>query len=97
MGPGLSDFFGKLSQNSPKPVLILCILFILLKVVSYYDLSVLSMPVMRFRKKWMGWVGGWGELFPGLLYQVFKKNSIQVVDDCSGGIARCSKLLGRLV
>ena len=60
------------------------------------------MSVMHFRKKWMGWVGGWGELFPGLFnfiapYQVFKKNSIQVVDHCSGGIARCSKLLGRLV
>ena len=31
----------------------------LLKVVGYYDLSVLSMSVMGFKKKvWMGWVGG---------------------------------------
>ena len=31
----------------------------LLKVVSYYYLSVLSMSVMGFQKKvWMGWVGG---------------------------------------
>ena len=40
----------------------MCILFVytLLKVVSYYDLSVLSMSVMGFQKKvWMGdgWVG----------------------------------------
>ena len=30
----------------------------LLKVVSYYDLSVLSMSVMGFQKKVGGWVGG---------------------------------------
>ena len=57
---------GKSSQNSPKPVLIfwssMCILsvYTLLKVVGYYDLSVLSMSVMGFKKKvWMGsgWVG----------------------------------------
>ena len=43
----------------------MCILFVytLLKVVGYYDLSVLSMSVMGFKKKiWM--VGGWGELYP---------------------------------
>ena len=35
-----------------------CVVFLLLKVVSYYDLSVLSMSVMGFQKKvWMGWVG----------------------------------------
>ena len=66
---------GKSSKNSPKPVLIfwssLCVcvvylsmcslsVYILLKVVGYYDLSVLSMLVMGFQKKiWMdgGWVG----------------------------------------
>ena len=40
----------------------MCILFVysLLKVVSYYELSVLSMSVIGFHKKiWMG-VGGWG-------------------------------------
>ena len=33
----------------------------LLKVVSYYDLSVLSMSVMGFQKTSLdgGWVGGW--------------------------------------
>ena len=39
----------------------MCILFVytLLKVVSYYDLSVLSMLVMGFQKKF-GWgVGEW--------------------------------------
>ena len=38
----------------------------LLKVVGYYDLSVLSMSVMGFNKKSLngGWVGGWGELNP---------------------------------
>ena len=65
-----SDFFGKIFQNSPKPVLIcwstrvvyhvysVCI-YTLLKVVGHYDLSVLSMSVMGFQKKfgWGGWVG----------------------------------------
>ena len=40
----------------------MCILFVytLLKVVSYYDLSVLSMPGMDFQNKSLdgGWVGG---------------------------------------
>ena len=34
----------------------------LLKVVSYYDLSGLSMSVMGFQKK-VCMVGGWGELY----------------------------------
>ena len=60
MRPGLTRniFLGeKSTQNSPKPVLIfwssipLCILSTLLKVVGYYDLSVLSMSVMDFPKK----------------------------------------------
>ena len=44
-------------------------IYTLLKVVSYYDLSVLSMSVMGFQKKevWMG-VGGWGELYPSLFW-----------------------------
>ena len=61
---------GKSSQNSPKPVLIFwnsipCVfcLYIprtLLKVVSYYDLSVLSMLMMGFLKKGLdGGGGGW--------------------------------------
>ena len=44
----------------------MCILSVhtLLKVVGYYDLSVLSMSVMGFQKKF-GWgVVGWGELYP---------------------------------
>ena len=39
----------------------MCILSVhtLLKVVGFYDLSVLSMSVMGFKKKvWMGWVVG---------------------------------------
>ena len=61
---------GKSSQNSSKPVVIFwsssssipCVFCLycnaLLKVVGYYDLSVLSMSVMGFKKKvWM--VGGW--------------------------------------
>ena len=64
-------FFGKLSQNSPKPVLIFwssipCVfcLYTLLKVVGYYDMSVLSMSVIGLKKKF-GWgVSGWGELYP---------------------------------
>ena len=72
VGPGLTRilfcFCGKSSQNSSKPVMIFwssiqCILFVytLLKVINYYDLSVLSMSVMGFKKKI---VGGWGELHP---------------------------------
>ena len=44
---GIFCLFGKPSQNSPKPVLIfwssVFCLYILLKVVGYYDLSILSM------------------------------------------------------
>ena len=41
----------------------------LLNVVGYYDLSVLSMSVMGFKKKIFGWrVGGWGELYPILFW-----------------------------
>ena len=53
-----SEFFflGKSSQNSSKPVLI-C--WTLIRVVSYYDLSVLSMSVIGFQKKdWMSGGGG---------------------------------------
>ena len=49
----------------------MCILFvyILLLVVSYYDLSVLSMSVMGFQKKTPVWmVGGWGEFYPSLFW-----------------------------
>ena len=45
----------------------MCILsvYTLLKVVGYYDLSVLSMPVMGFQKRIrLDGVGGWGELYP---------------------------------
>ena len=41
--------------------------YTLLKVVGYYDLSVLSTSVRAFKKVWMGWVGGWAELYPILL------------------------------
>ena len=43
----------------------------LLKVVSYYDLSALSMSVMGFQKKFGwggGWVGAWGKLYPSLVW-----------------------------
>ena len=42
--------------------------YTLLKVVSYYDLSVLSMSVMGFQKKKFGWVGWWGELYPSFFW-----------------------------
>ena len=64
----LEIFSGKSSQNSPKPAVIFwrsipCVfcLYALLKVVGYYDLSVLSMLVINgFPKKSLdgGWVGG---------------------------------------
>ena len=48
----------------------MCILFVhtLLKVVSYYDLSVLSMSVMGFQRESFDGVGGWGELYPSLFW-----------------------------
>ena len=50
----------------------MCILFVQCKVVSYYDMSVLSMSVMGVKKKkfWMG-VGGWGEPYP-VLFWIFE-------------------------
>ena len=43
--------------------------YILLKVVSYYDLSVLSMSVMVSKKKSLdGGVGGWVELYPRFFF-----------------------------
>ena len=67
MCPGLAlNFFLK---NGPKPVVIFwsSIPYVysvcaLLKVVGYYDFSVLSMSVVGFQKK--GMEGGWGELYP---------------------------------
>ena len=48
----------------------MCILYVLLNVVGYHDLSVLSMSVMGFQKKF-GWrVGGWGELYP-IVFGIF--------------------------
>ena len=45
---------------------------ILLKVVSYYDLSILSMSVMGFQKKGLdGGLGGWGEIYPSLFLIFF--------------------------
>ena len=75
-GSRFSEFFfgGKSFQHSPKPVLIFwssiglpCVfcLYIMLKVVGYYDLSVMSMSVMGFQKRKVSMgVGGWGELYP---------------------------------
>ena len=69
-------FFGKSSQNGPILVLIfrgsipcvfLCVR--LLKVVSHYDLSVLSMSVRGFQKKFGKRVGGSGH--SGERYPVF--------------------------
>ena len=59
------NVFFKSSQNNPKAVLIFfssiqCLynFYTLLKVVGYYDLSVLSMSVMGFQQKKFGWWGG---------------------------------------
>ena len=70
MGPGLTRNFVccKIVQNIPKSVHIfwssrpytisILSVYTLLKVVGYYDLSVLSMPVIGLKKKkWM--CGGW--------------------------------------
>ena len=65
MGPGLSEFF-VFGGNRPKPVLIFWSSIPLLKVVSYYDLSVLSMSVMGFQKKF-GWVFSSIQFYLGFL------------------------------
>ena len=48
-----------LTWKSQYKVRILC----LLKVVSYYELTILSMSVMGFQKIGWGWVGGRVELY----------------------------------
>ena len=74
-----SEFFGISSQNNSEPVLIfrssipwvyIMVVYTLLKVVGYYDLSVLSMSVMGFQtnKKSVDGVCGWGELYPSLFW-----------------------------
>ena len=67
VGPGLTrDFLFFILENHSNIALNqyrcfgVCILSALLKVFSYYDLSVLSMSVMGFQKKKFGW----GELYP---------------------------------
>ena len=59
-----------------------CIIYCtLLKVVGYYDLSVLSMSVMGFPTKKFGrGAGGWGELYPilSLIFFNFAKPLITV-------------------
>ena len=40
----------------------------LLKVVGYYDLSVLSMSVMGFQKQNLDGMDGWGELYPSFFF-----------------------------
>ena len=52
---------GQRAHSQCQALFCLYIIISLLKVVGYYDLSVLSMSVMGFPKKvWMdgGWVGG---------------------------------------
>ena len=52
--------------------------YTLLKDVSYYDLSVLSMSVMGFQKKKFGWgVGGWGELYPSFVLDYWNLFTLQ--------------------
>ena len=77
MGPGLTR--NLFLENRPKIALnqywyfgvVLCIfcLYTLLKVVGYYDLSVLSMSV----KISLDGVGRWGELYPNVLEFYFAK------------------------
>ena len=60
-------------KNRPKTALVVyhdvfC-LDILLKVVSYYDFSVLSKSLMACQKKIM--VGGWGEQLYPVLFWIF--------------------------
>ena len=55
-------------------------IFCLLKVVSYYDLSVLSMSLMGFQKKLdRVWVGGWGKLSLSLYLALSLSLSLSLV------------------
>ena len=77
VGPGLTRNFLFFVENHPKIALNqyryfgvvyhVYYVYTLLKVVSYYDLSVLSMSE-GFQKKLDGGVGGWGELYPSLFW-----------------------------
>ena len=51
----------------------MCILSVYIAKSCYYDLSVLSMSVIGFPKKKIGWgwVGGAGELYPILFFEFF--------------------------
>ena len=57
----------------------MCILSVYasLKVVGYYDLSVLSMSVMGFQKQSLVGVGGWGELYPCFFWGILEFFSVQ--------------------
>ena len=86
VGPSLSlkkINIGKSSENIPigptstdlcwSSISCVFCLYTLLKVVSYYDLSVLSMPAMGFQEKFGYGMGRWGELYPVLfwIYGIF--------------------------
>ena len=80
-------FCGKSSQNISEPVQIfwrsipLCMsVYTLLKVVSYYYLSVLSMSVMGFQTKFgWGWVVGVSsiQVYFGFFFNFAKPSSLQ--------------------
>ena len=69
----------------------MCILsvYALLKVVGYYELSVLSMSEMGFQKKHFG---GWGELYPifyGFFFN-FAKSGSNASSECDSPICSFS-------
>ena len=73
----------------------MCILsvYTLLKVVGYYDLSVLSMSVMGFKKKSLdgGWVGGVSSIqvfFDFLNFAKVKKVDFEMTTKCRYSICR---------
>ena len=56
-------------SNTPCVFCLYTRLYTLLKVVSYYDLSVLHLSLMGLQKEKVGWgVGGWSELYPVLCW-----------------------------
>ena len=76
-----------LVENHPKIALnqywYFGVLFVytLLKIVCYYDLSVLSMSVIK-KSLDGGWVGGWGELYPSLFFIFLTLQSSLPVSGC---------------
>ena len=67
--------------------------YTLLKVVSYYDLSALSMSVMGFKQKTV-WVGRWVELYPSLFWNLLNFAKRLTSNSCFDHISQAKQYRG---